>query len=295
LILALIITHNRLSDLKICLEKVNSQSLSPDKILVIDNDSNDGTNEFLKKNNINNIYSKNNGSAGGWNIGINYALKNNFNYIWMMDDDGYPDEFALENLHKNFYEDYSCLASLILDSNDNSKLAIPLPFLNKKNNPVLFAFNRKIKSSKYFINNFKLYNFANFFNGSLISISSIKKIGNVNTNFFIYGEEVDFFHRLRKVGKVLTYSKAIHYHPNINKKWTRIKIYFYLKNSIYLNFKYYDYPIIRSILNIIAIFYRIIRYNGFLFFLRTFKYKNIKKIFNAVYKGFNSQIGNDFN
>ena len=294
MILALIITHNRLNELKTCIQKIKSQSLLPDKILVIDNQSNDGTKEYLNNNKIDNIYSINNGSAGGWNLGINYCLKNNYDFIWMMDDDGYPDKFALENLYNNFSKNFSCLSSLILDINDNNKLAIPLPILNKKNNPVIFRFKRKIKYKNYFSDKIKYYSFANFFNGSLININSIKKIGNIDINYFIYGEEVDFFHRLRKVGKVLTCLNSIHYHPSINKRWTRIKMYYYIKNSIHLNFKYYDHPYIRSLLNIFVIFYRIFRYNGLMFFLKTFEYKNIKKLLSAIYKGFKSQIGNDY-
>ena len=33
------------------------------------------------------------------------------------------------------------------------------------------------------------------FNGTLIAVNSINKIGNVNKDYFIYGEEVDYFHR----------------------------------------------------------------------------------------------------
>ena len=54
-------------------------------------------------------------------------------------------------------------------------------------------------------------NFTNFFNGTLIAVNSINKIGNVNKDYFIYGEEVDYFHRLRKVGKVSTYINSTHF------------------------------------------------------------------------------------
>ena len=293
MILALIVTHNRLSDLKICIKCIKNQKLPPDQILIINNGSTDGTLNYLKISNLNYINSKNLGSAGGWNIGIQYAIDNNFKYIWMMDDDGYPHMNALYTLNKNFNSEFSCVSSLILDSKNQNKLAIPLPKLNKNNNPILFKINRKIRKINELnqINNF--YNFANFFNGALIRISAIKKIGNININFFLYGEEVDYFHRLRKVGKVVTNINAYHFHPSINKKWTHIKIYYYLRNSIYLNYKYYDYPFLRSIFNILAIIFRVIKNNGLFFFIKLFKPKDLKKYIKAIKKGFNLEIGND--
>ena len=294
MILALIVTHNRLDCLKKCIKSINSQSLKPTKLLIIDNDSSDGTREYLLKNNIFNIHSKNNGSAGGWNLGIKYAVDNNYKFIWMMDDDGYPDFNSLELLYNNFTTTHSSLSSLVLDSKNYKKLAIPLPILNKNNNPVIFKLKRKIKNKSELIKYGKFYEFANFFNGTLIAVKSINKIGNVNKDYFIYGEEVDYFHRLRKVGKVSTYINSIHFHPSINKSWTRIKIYYYIKNSIHLNFKYYDYPFIRSLLNIFVILYRILRYNNLLFFFHTFKIKNMKDIFIAIFRGFNSKIGKDY-
>ena len=37
------------------------------------------------------------GSSGGWRRAIKYAIDNGFDYVWMMDDDGFPDKFALSN------------------------------------------------------------------------------------------------------------------------------------------------------------------------------------------------------
>ena len=47
-------------------------------------------------------------SAGGWSRAIKFALENNFDFIWLMDDDGYPDSRALEvltnfTIHRNSF------------------------------------------------------------------------------------------------------------------------------------------------------------------------------------------------
>ena len=80
--IAIIVTHNRLDCLKNCLSHLNNLSSMPDKILVIDNNSSDGTHEYLSSNQIDFIHSEvNTGSAGGWNLGINYALNNSYEFM----------------------------------------------------------------------------------------------------------------------------------------------------------------------------------------------------------------------
>ena len=48
IICALIVTYNRLDKLKICLESYDKQKRKPDKIIVVDNNSNIETKYFLK-------------------------------------------------------------------------------------------------------------------------------------------------------------------------------------------------------------------------------------------------------
>ena len=54
-VLALVVTYNRLNYLKRCLEFLENQDRKINQILVINNDSNDGTQQFLEeKKSINN-------------------------------------------------------------------------------------------------------------------------------------------------------------------------------------------------------------------------------------------------
>ena len=76
-ILAAVVTHNRLSLVQRCYQKIKDQSYLPSEILIIDNDSNDGTQEYFKSINCSYIRQSNSGSSGGWNTAIAYALKIN--------------------------------------------------------------------------------------------------------------------------------------------------------------------------------------------------------------------------
>lgn len=100
-IVAVVVTHNRLSLLKRCVESLLCQSY-PCDILIIDNASNDGTESYVRQTLANQVEYYNPGSnlggAGGFHIGMRLAVEKGYPYVWIMDDDCLPDEHALEKL-----------------------------------------------------------------------------------------------------------------------------------------------------------------------------------------------------
>lgn len=102
-IIAVVVTYNRINCLKKCLQCLENQSFPLSNIVVINNNSDDGTTEYLSKLKsktyaIKNL-SKNVGGAGGFSIGTEYAFENtDSEYFWVMDDDTYPTKYALEKL-----------------------------------------------------------------------------------------------------------------------------------------------------------------------------------------------------
>lgn len=100
-ICAVVVTHNRLSLLKECLDAISSQTRPVSKILVVDNDSMDGTREWLaKQSDIWTISQNNLGAAGGFRRGIKEAVEAGFSAVWIMDDDVVPKQDALEALSR---------------------------------------------------------------------------------------------------------------------------------------------------------------------------------------------------
>lgn len=102
-IAAIIVTHNRKDKLLRCIEAVLAQDseLLPD-VLVVDNDSRDGTEAALAKlagsapGRI--IYKNlrhNSGGAGGFCYGIRKAAESGYDFMWLMDDDCVPAKDAL--------------------------------------------------------------------------------------------------------------------------------------------------------------------------------------------------------
>ena len=110
---AVVVTYNRLDKLKKVLAALEKQTVLPSSIIVVNNASTDGTDVFLngyrgssaisKRCNIKIINMENNiGGAGGFSIGMKEGYLSGADYVWVFDDDGYPEPDALEKLLNGF-------------------------------------------------------------------------------------------------------------------------------------------------------------------------------------------------
>ncbi|HAT3648470.1 glycosyltransferase family 2 protein [Raoultella ornithinolytica] len=101
---AVLVTYNRVELLKIAVESLLKQTIDLKYIVIINNNSTDGTEEYLKYIESDKIkyvsLSKNTGGAGGFSAGINFAYKLDIDYVWIMDDDAIASPTALEELLK---------------------------------------------------------------------------------------------------------------------------------------------------------------------------------------------------
>src|SRR4029079_18265248 len=98
---AIIVTFNRVKLLERCVNALLTQTRRPDKILVVDNGSTDGTREWLQSRpEVEFITQSNEGSAGGFATGIRRALGMGVYHLWVMDDDGWAEGDCLEVMLK---------------------------------------------------------------------------------------------------------------------------------------------------------------------------------------------------
>jgi rhamnopyranosyl-N-acetylglucosaminyl-diphospho-decaprenol beta-1,3/1,4-galactofuranosyltransferase len=295
-VLTVIVTHNRSALLSRCLDAILHQEESSNDILVINNDSTDDTEQILDEKGIWYITQPNVGSAGGWHLGIKICLEKNYDACWLMDDDGFPHHQALKNLKSSFSSDAACVSSVVLKENDNSSFVFPFPVLTKNYLPKIFGIPRKIYKLEKLrkISPKDCYNFVHLFNGALISMEAVQKIGNVNKDFYLMGDEVDYFFRLREFGAVYSCLNALHFHPDVSKREFNIqKIYYYVKNSIILNSKYFNFILIRNLLVVIAIIGRVARRNGFLYMLSMLLGPKAHYFYKAIFRGLKNRIGHD--
>jgi GT2 family glycosyltransferase len=297
-ILAAVVTFNRCELLSRCLDHVLTQTRPVNGVLVINNGSSDGTEEMLRSRGVSFITQENLGSAGGWHRAIAHAQQSHFDAVWLMDDDGFPDAEALEALAMSLKEDVACASSIVVCENDPSRFVFPFPRLNSAGFPVIWGWPRKIArvSGVRAIASSGSYPFAHLFNGALVSVKATRIAGNVNQGFFMFGDEVDYFFRLRGVGKVFSVLAARHFHPDVSRRpYTPVKVYYYIKNSITLNSRYFDHHWFRHAMVILAALGRVLRRNGPGMTLSLLAGSHRGTFYSAIVRGLKRQIGKDFN
>ncbi len=100
-IAVVVVTYNRLSLLKECVEALAQQTVKVSEVIIMDNNSNDGTKEYLLSLDAPFravLLPENIGGAGGFSEGIKEACKGRPDWIWLMDDDTIPQADCLEKM-----------------------------------------------------------------------------------------------------------------------------------------------------------------------------------------------------
>ena len=103
-VVAVVVTWNRLALLQESLAAVHGQTHAPAAIVVVDNDSTDGTRELLDSAyavdlGLDVVHLRaNTGGAGGFAVGIERALVHHPDLVWLLDDDTVPTPTAAEEL-----------------------------------------------------------------------------------------------------------------------------------------------------------------------------------------------------
>ena len=256
-----VVTYNRKELLKENLNSLINQNIKCD-ILVVDNNSNDGTDSLVKdfqKEYSNIIYIKldeNVGGAGGFYNGVSKAYELKYDFVVLMDDDGHPiNNNTIRNLIELYYKEDNkkVMINSIVYSDYNTK-TLSFGMLGANN---LEELKEKIKDGK-------IEGAINPFNGTLLTKELIKDIGYPKKEFFISGDETEYTLRARKNGyKIMTAVSSEYYHPSAKYKIKKVfgkeikmrssisiwRRYYYARNYSFINKKYYRVG--RQIKNII--------------------------------------------
>lgn len=294
-VLAAIVTHNRRDLLTRCLDALDAQTRPPDAVLVIDNASTDGTVEMLAARGTWRIGQDNLGSAGGWHRAIAETLAHGYDAVWLMDDDGRPDPAALAVLAGALTPDMACISSVVLREDAPDRFVFPFPALDGAGHPALLAWPRKLATLPELEARAtgRTYAFAHLFNGALVPRRTIEAIGNVEPAFFMFGDEVDYFYRMRRVGPVLSHLDAHHYHPDVTgRPLTEAKLYYYLKNTLVLNHRYMNRPALRDAATVGIGLLRYARRNGWRAAAAVMRGRRAVAR-QAIARGLKGQVGQD--
>ena len=98
-ILVIIVTYNGMKWIERCLNSLQRSSIKP-TVFLIDNGSTDGTQAFVKNNYSEVMFTQspeNLGFGRANNVGLRYALENNFDYVYLLNQDAwvFPDTLQI--------------------------------------------------------------------------------------------------------------------------------------------------------------------------------------------------------
>lgn len=252
---AIIINYNGGEALLKCLKSLSEQTLIPNEIIVVDNDSKDGSLERCRELFTDTIYIEN-GYNAGWGIGCNVGIKNSHGeYIVMLNNDAYLDSKCIEEMLNALRArpQYGACASKVLLWDDPSTLEVAGVAIYRDGSSI--GRGRGQPSSSYDKE-------EDVFCASdcccLFRRSMFEDIGLYDPDFFIYCDDTDIGWRQQLKGwKCIYWPKAISYHVHSRAagSYSDFKLYHVERNRLYICLKYFPLYHLLS-----AVFFTINRY-----------------------------------
>ncbi|WP_430335793.1 galactofuranosyltransferase GlfT1 [Rhodococcus sp. ACT016] len=194
MIVGVVVTHKRRELLAQSLKVLAGQSRPLDHLVVVDNADEAEVRDLVESADVPTTYlgSKHNlGGAGGFALGMLYALSLGADWVWLADDDGRPEgPDVLETLlscakRHNLAE----VSPVVCDIDQPDRLAFPL--------------RRGVEWKRWrseLGDEDLLPGIASLFNGALFSAAAIDAVGVPDLRLFVRGDEVEVHRRLVRSG-----------------------------------------------------------------------------------------------
>lgn len=236
-----IVTYNRLSLLKECIENVINQERTFDSVTIINNNSNDGTREYLdtiNRNDFSVIHTKENlGGAGGFKLGVESAASK-VDYLLLIDDDAMLDQNFLMNIENSIVDEIIAYSGTVQTDG-----IIDKTHRRRITNDILLT-HTDVSGSEY-QQVFFDYDLSTFC-GLLINTEIIKKIGLPKSEYFIWYDDSEYSLRIRNYSKIRNVNSAIIDHKTKLLYSDRLtwKSYYGYRNKIDMGRHYSSCPII---------------------------------------------------
>lgn len=207
-VIAIVVTYNRKYLLKECINSILKQDYSNCEVLIVDNNSSDGTKEYivneLKNNKVHYINTGFNlGGAGGFNFGMKEAYKLGCDFMWIMDDDCIVHNDSLKKLleaDNKLNGEYGFLSSKVLWK-DNSICIMNIP---KR------SFSKWLKDYKKNMQTIEMASFVSLF----IKTDIVEEMGLPIKEFFIWTDDWEYTRRISRKYKCYFVSDSIVTHKS---------------------------------------------------------------------------------
>jgi len=234
---AVVVTYNRIELLQQCVTALQKQSSTCD-VLIIDNASTDGTEDWVaelmvKHSQVHYRNTGNNlGGAGGFNLGLRWALEAGYDYLWVMDDDCFPNEDALEELLKadaKLGADYGFQCSRVLWT-DGSLAQMNLPRQ---------TVYRDARATQEQLVPIAMASFVSLF----LRAHVVRQVGLPIKEFFIWTDDWEYTRRISRSYKCYWNTKSIVVHHSKRNEGAKLatapiellpRFYYLYRNDVYL-------------------------------------------------------------
>lgn len=234
-----VLNYNNKDTILDCLKSVYQSDYPDFDVIVVDNDSKDGSLELVKQNFLTAKIIKNSANVGfssGNNIGIRYALEKFADYVFLLNSDAFLKNDSL---------------SFLVNEAETEKCSIACPVIFSEGNKIWYAggkidwlrmrtvHNNIIKSKEPYKTEIATGC------AMLISKEVFKQIGLLSEKYFLYYEDADFSINARRKGfaiKVVPMSIVNHLeksenNPSLKIYWLVLSGLIFFKRNTPLFFK----------------------------------------------------------
>ena len=281
---AVVVTYNRKEKLRKCIQCLQNQEGMYCDVLVVNNNSTDGTEEMIQEEfDSESIHYYNTGAnlggAGGFEFGVREAVLKGYDYVWMMDDDTWPSSTALcelLNVDADLHGDWGFLSSVAYWTDGS------ICRMNIQKKGIFRHIGKKEYAMRYAP--VKMCSFVSL----LVKSDIVKELGLPIGEYFIWTDDYEFTGRISRKYPcyVVPSSKVIHamkIHTRVDfahDTGDRIERYRYIyRNDVHCYRQYglcgWIYIICKEIYTIMNV----------LFFSKEYKIQKIKIIFDGMRDG----------
>lgn len=194
-VVAVVVTFQRLTLLTRLLDRLRGLP-GVAEVLVVDNASSDGTGAWLAglgdPRVVSRTLAENTGGAGGFAVGMEWALERGADLVWLMDDDALPAPDCLDLLLAR--TDLDFWGPAVLAEHDPSRLCFPIRL------PGGTRVVHRTSEVEAAARDGLIPGVVIPFNGVLLTRELVDRIGVPRAEFFIWGDDVEYLWRAERAG-----------------------------------------------------------------------------------------------
>jgi len=243
-IIAIILNTNKKNDTLACIESIMANHYPNMEVLVLDNGSTDGSVEAIKSDFpsvLIKILDENKGYAGNNNVGLEYAIKQNPDWVFVLNEDIILSQDAFSVMMQVAIENTNVgiIGPLVYHFDEPDIIQSSGGTFTKNGDSIHISQNEKD------IGQFQLPYEVSWISGCAIGVrlDAIKQTGLFDERFFYYWEETDWCFRIKANGwKAIIVPNAKIWHkgvqrnylptPNVTYYATRNRLLFYKKHKV---------------------------------------------------------------